>query len=184
VAASYAAERARLMFGCYRKGDANDPDIYVAAITLVLAAYPEHVIRAITAPDCGLPSKKSFLPSAAEVREACDEYIRPELDHKKRQARISEQLKERKFLEEPSVKVKYPTYESMLETYPEWMKAGLRGENPDKPVFDPVKAMAQLASVGITKEIFDAIPNQKDYDWKKPALNIPAKPEEPNPFEK
>jgi len=161
------------MFGCYRKGDANDPDVYVAALTLVLSAYPEHVIRAMTNPDSGLPSKHTFLPSVAEVKQACDTYIKPELDHKERQIRINEQLKERAFLEEPSVKVKYPTLESMRETYPEWMKAELRGENPDRPAFDPVRAMAQLDSVGITKEVFDAIPNQKDYNWKNPVLNIP-----------
>jgi hypothetical protein len=36
-AASYAAERARLLLGCYRTGDANDPETYVAAITAILS---------------------------------------------------------------------------------------------------------------------------------------------------
>ena len=29
--AAYAAERARMLFGSYRRGDANDPTLYVAA---------------------------------------------------------------------------------------------------------------------------------------------------------
>src|SRR5882724_7725301 len=91
----YAAERATLMFGCYRKGDANDPDVYVAALTLVLSGYPEHVIRAMTNPDSGLPSKHTFLPSVAEVKKACEEYIRPEREYQASQARIKQQLKER-----------------------------------------------------------------------------------------
>jgi hypothetical protein len=68
----YAAERARLLFGCYRKGDANDPDVYVAAVTATLARYPEDVIRAVTHPASGLPIQKDFLPTVAEVYRACE----------------------------------------------------------------------------------------------------------------
>lgn len=65
------------MFGCYRRGDANDPDTYVAAVTMVLAHYPADVIKTVTDPFCGLPSKKtesgwSGLPDVADVRTACD----------------------------------------------------------------------------------------------------------------
>src|SRR5260370_1058576 len=37
----YATERARLLLGCYRTGDANDPATYVAAIAATLARYSE-----------------------------------------------------------------------------------------------------------------------------------------------
>ena len=33
---SYATDRAEVLFGCYRRGDANDPDRYVTAIAAVL----------------------------------------------------------------------------------------------------------------------------------------------------
>lgn len=71
--AAYAAERAQLMFGCYRRGDANDPEIYAMAIAAVLAEYPAEVIKAVTDPRKGLPRKLKWLPSVAELAEACDE---------------------------------------------------------------------------------------------------------------
>ena len=67
-----AVERALLMFGCYRKGDAHDPDTYAAAISSILAEYPEAVVRYVTDPRTGIPRKLKFLPSVAEVAEACD----------------------------------------------------------------------------------------------------------------
>lgn len=76
--AEYAAERAELMFGCYRRGDANNPDTYVAAVAMVLSKFSVEVIKAVTDPYSGLPSKKkengySGLPDVADVREACDD---------------------------------------------------------------------------------------------------------------
>lgn len=72
VLTKYAAERARLLLGCYRKGDANDPDTYVAAITATLARYPEDIIRDVTHPASGLPIQKDFLPTVREVYLACE----------------------------------------------------------------------------------------------------------------
>jgi hypothetical protein len=74
----YATERANLLFGCYRRGDANDPDTYVAAVAMVLSKYAVEVIKAVTDPYSGLPSKKkengySGMPDVADVREACDD---------------------------------------------------------------------------------------------------------------
>src|SRR3990167_5280588 len=71
---SYAAERARLLFGCYRRGDANDPDTYVAAVTAVLAHFSAEVVKAVTDPYSGLPGRKSEsgwtgMPDVAEVKE-------------------------------------------------------------------------------------------------------------------
>lgn len=75
--AEYATERAKILFGCYRRGDANDPDTYVAAVSMVLSKYAVEVIKAVTDPYSGLPSKKkengySGMPDVADVREACD----------------------------------------------------------------------------------------------------------------
>jgi hypothetical protein len=68
---SYAAQRAKLLLGCYRTGEANDPETYVAAITAILAHYPEQVITQVTHPASGLPSMKGWLPTVKEVSDAC-----------------------------------------------------------------------------------------------------------------
>lgn len=60
------------MFGCYRKADANDPEIYTAAIAATLADYEPEIIQYVTDPRTGLPSKLKWLPTVAEVREACE----------------------------------------------------------------------------------------------------------------
>jgi hypothetical protein len=83
------------MFGCYRKGDANDPDTYVAAITATLARYPEDVIRDVTNPASGLPTRRDFLPTVKEVFDACEAMIRPRREAEARQARLARQLAER-----------------------------------------------------------------------------------------
>lgn len=65
------------MFGCYRRGEANDPDTYVGAITMVLAHYSAAVVKAVTDPYAGLPSQKkdngyTGLPDVADVKAACE----------------------------------------------------------------------------------------------------------------
>jgi len=66
------------------------------------------------------------------------------------------------------------------------------GWEPPKPILPPsekekkvpvawaLSKEALAAKHGISVADIDAIPNQKDYDWKKPALNIQK---EPNPFD-
>lgn len=60
------------MFGCFRKGDANDPETYTAAVTAVLADYPEEVIEFATHPVTGIARVMKFLPNPAEVSDFCD----------------------------------------------------------------------------------------------------------------
>lgn len=71
--ANYAAERAKLLFGSYRKGDANDPDTYVMAITAILSEYEPAVIKRVTDPRLGIARKSKWMPNPAELSEACDE---------------------------------------------------------------------------------------------------------------
>ena len=73
--AAYAAERARVLFGSYRRGDANDPDAYVAAITAVLSIYSTDLIREVTDPRTGICTAEkymSFMPNAGELKVYCD----------------------------------------------------------------------------------------------------------------
>ncbi len=62
------------MFGCYRTGQANDPETYTMAVAATLADYPAEVIQHVTDPRTGLPAKCKWLPSVAEVREACEDH--------------------------------------------------------------------------------------------------------------
>lgn len=93
---NYAVERSRLLFGCYRTGDANDPDTYVAAVTAVLARFPEEIITQVTHPDTGLPSNgKGWLPTVKEVKDACNQAYEPILQNELRLKRIKEQMEMR-----------------------------------------------------------------------------------------
>jgi len=124
---SYAAERARLLLGCYRTGDANDPDTYVAAITAILARYPEQVITEVTHPATGLPSKKSWLPTVKEVADACVEAVAPIIEREKH----NEQLAEQFAIRANDDAIRRPTREELQAKYgKDW---GLTSLTPDKP---------------------------------------------------
>jgi hypothetical protein len=83
------------MFGCFRKGDANDPEIYVAAIAAVLSEYPESVVDFVTDPRTGLPRTCKFLPQVSEVSDACDAQMAPILAAEARRKRAAQQIAER-----------------------------------------------------------------------------------------
>lgn len=73
--AAYAIERAKVLFGSYRRGDANDPDAYVAAISAVLSIYDTDLIREVTDPRTGIATSEkymSFMPNAGELKVYCD----------------------------------------------------------------------------------------------------------------
>lgn len=72
---AYAIERAKILFGSYRRGDANDPDAYVAAISAVLSRYDTDLIREVTDPNTGICTTEkymSFMPNAGELKVYCD----------------------------------------------------------------------------------------------------------------
>lgn len=68
------------MFGCYRRGDANDPDTYVAAIAAILASYDDaDLIREVTDPRTGISATEkfaSFMPNVGELKIYCDSVAR------------------------------------------------------------------------------------------------------------
>ncbi len=73
--AAYAAQRATVLFGSYRRGDANDPDAYVAAIAAVLSRFDTEVIREVTDPRDGIAATEkfaTFMPNAGELKIYCD----------------------------------------------------------------------------------------------------------------
>jgi hypothetical protein len=88
------------LFGCYRKGDANDPDTYAAAIAAVLTRFPPEVVAHVCDPRDGLPSRSSWLPTVYEVRVACDALVAGEVRASKRAALERQQLAERREYEQ------------------------------------------------------------------------------------
>jgi len=72
---TYATTRAEVLFGSYRRGDANDPDRYVAAIAAVLTLYDFELMRDVTDPRTGIQTTEkymSFMPNSGELKVYCD----------------------------------------------------------------------------------------------------------------
>ena len=72
---AYASKRAEVLFGSYRRGDANDPAQYVAAITAILSLYEPDLIREVTDPRTGIQTSEkfmTFMPNAGELRRYCE----------------------------------------------------------------------------------------------------------------
>jgi hypothetical protein len=71
----YATIRAKLLFGCYRRGDANDPETYVAAVAAVLCGYENELIREVTDPRTGIHTSEKFQtfpPNVGELKGYCE----------------------------------------------------------------------------------------------------------------
>ena len=138
----YAAERARLLLGSYRTGEANDPETYVAVITATLARYPEEVITTVTHPTAGpIIGHIQWLPSAMEVREACEREMLPIANRLAREKRIAEQMEARRLEDEANARK--PTYEELKAKYGPTF--GI--ENPDhkkRPPPVPAPTIEQL----------------------------------------
>ncbi len=109
---NYAAHRARLLLGCYRTGDANDPETYVAAVAATLAHFPDEVITQVTHPVTGMPSRMKWLPSVSEVRMACEDVMEPIEEARRREERIARQLADRERYEALRSKLR-PTYNEL-----------------------------------------------------------------------
>jgi hypothetical protein len=94
----FVAQRTRMLFGSYRKGEAADPEVFVSSVAAVLARYPDDIVRAVTDPFNGLPSEGDWLPTIREVREACERRMAPIYREQKR-AQIAQEA--RRMIEAP-----------------------------------------------------------------------------------
>lgn len=68
-----------MLFGCYRRDEAHDPETYTAAIAAVLAEYSQFVVDRVTDPRTGIATTCKFLPTVAELTDACKAERRWEL---------------------------------------------------------------------------------------------------------
>ena len=71
------------MLSCYRASEATDPESFIAEATAVFSRYPEDVVRRVS---YGLPSENKWMPSIAEIREACDRAMAPRYAEERRRA--------------------------------------------------------------------------------------------------
>jgi hypothetical protein len=79
------------LLGCYRRGEVSDEEIFTRGVISVLCDFPEAIVRGVTNPARGLPAKLKWLPTLAEVREACEAAHAPELRAAQRERQRAEQ---------------------------------------------------------------------------------------------
>lgn len=113
----HATKCAKILLGCYRSGDANDPEIYVRSVIAVLSAYPADVMDRVVDPVTGLPSRLQWLPSVAEIRKACEELYGPMRRAAEWDAGAKRQLEEREQFE--AARTSRMTYADLKAKYPE-----------------------------------------------------------------
>lgn len=101
-----------MIAGCYRRGEAEEPEIYIAALAAILSSYPEAVVARVADPRTGVAGKSQFLPTVAEVRHCCEIEMKPIRDEMRREA-------SRKFVEAPSERSHRKTYAELVEEYPD-----------------------------------------------------------------
>lgn len=114
---SKATERARLLVGCYRKGEAEDSDIYVAALVTILCSYPEGVVLSVTDPRTGVPGDSKWLPTIADVRHACEIQMKPIRDEAERNRRRQES--EHILQQQDADRSKRKTFAELAALYPD-----------------------------------------------------------------
>src|SRR5262245_15071896 len=103
IKAERVVHYARVLLGCFRKGDANDPKIYTRAIVAVLSDYPEEVIKRVVDPRTGIPSRQDFMPTIKELKDACDEIYGPMLRMQEWDRRTIMQVQQARRLAGPPV---------------------------------------------------------------------------------
>lgn len=149
------AGAARLL-GCYRCGDAHDPETFISAVAAVLARYPIHIIRQVTDPAAGIPSKIQWIPSIKEISDACKAAAAPpprsyaeEWDERSRL-----QLEERKLLEDHRPRKTYEQIKKELAASGIFIGGRKRLQSHDEE-------HAFRSKYGITSAQWDAIPDSK-----------------------
>lgn len=152
-----------MLFGQYRKGDANDPQTYVASIAAILAEYPAETIRHVTDPRTGIAGNPrpdpgtgrvwTGMPNPGDVKLACEDHYGITRRLLEREAQTRWQLAERDQLKITDRRER-KTYAQLQAKCAE---AGIFIGNAQKP-FD---AKAFRESHGLTQEQWDAIPDAK-----------------------
>lgn len=150
---AFALERARLLFGQFRRGEANDPATFAASVAAVLSRYPDDVIIAATDPRTGLALRSDWLPTVREVGAICEEFMTSIRAAEHRERAMAETLRWRQ-----NTPAQKPTIQELREKYGDnW---GLSSSPQSaKPLPDPWEDMKRLAaSAGVSMEVVNAFP--------------------------
>ena len=110
------------MFGCYRKDEVADPAFFITAVVGILTRYSETTIRHVTDPLNGLPATAKFLPSVAEIKEACEREQATQDRETAREERRAEQARQQaEYEREQSDRASRPSYEELkAKAGPNW----------------------------------------------------------------
>jgi hypothetical protein len=148
---AFATERARLLLGQFRRGEANDPETFITSVAAVFSRYPEATVISVTDPRTGLATKKDWLPTIREIVDECELLEAPNRRAAERK-RVAEQTLKNLTEFEARGKTK-PTFEQLEEKYgPDWGLTGsgkleeLRGEyvsEAEQRVISTDKAVAE-----------------------------------------
>ncbi len=112
--AEFATERARLLLGQFRRGEANDPATFIASIAAILARHSPEIVIELTDPRTGLAAKTDWLPTVKEVNEACESLAAIAVARRKSDAVRTDTLERRA---EEFARRDRPTLEQLRETY-------------------------------------------------------------------
>lgn len=148
------AKQAKLLLGCYRTGEANDPAVYSGAVIAALSDYPLDVVREVVDPRRGLPSKSKWLPTVFEIKEACEAVMAP----RRREAdRLAREEERKRTLPPPVDRTNRPTYAELRDRC---HAVGLMIGDRKKPVAGVSPAKIQ-AKYNISPEAWNTIPDAK-----------------------
>lgn len=158
-----AIAAATFLVGCYRTGEASDPDTYFRALAALLGSYPTEVIHAVVDPRCGIPAQSQWLPTLAEVKAACEREMEPvyrEREYQRRRSDLARALP-------PPPSGDRPTIDQLKAQYGEcW---GIK-QDDDGPRFgkkwEPPSLEKMCADAGIAPDEFEAI-NAEAVKWEK-----------------
>jgi hypothetical protein len=129
---AYLIKQAETIFSCYRKDEVHSPDTYAAAVIAVLSEYPKAVVAYVSDPRTGITGRSKFLPSVAEIREACEEEVARLFQAAERERRIERQLAEREqWQREREAAANGPSYEELKAKHGDG-KGGWLGEGGRK----------------------------------------------------
>lgn len=81
--ASQAIGAATGLAGCFRTVDASDAERFIGAIAAILQMFSPDIVQDVCDPRTGLPGRMKWMPSVAEVKEACEARSAEKARHKR-----------------------------------------------------------------------------------------------------
>ena len=171
-----AAYHAKLILGCYRAGEANDPEVYATAVAAVLSRYPADIGARLSDPKDGTAGKLKWLPTVSEIKAMCDELQAADIAAAKRKADLAEQWRLRDQFEEWFPNARPDPYNVFVPTFaPQYADMVARGGRPGVSLEDKTRA-----GVWVPHSWFDAAPPRqrwRPYDNDELLAKYPPKRE-------